>query len=340
MKKLLTALLCAILAVLSAIGFTACGGFENEINVYMPDGAPALSMAEQMAFESDFGENVNYNVVNATVIQTYVTGENPAADVCVLPVNLASKLLGNGKTYKMLGTVTHGNLYIMKKQNGEDITADNLTILVGKTVGVVNLADVPGLTFRLILKDKNIEYNVLSGGSPASDKVNLKALNAEEVLPSAECDYFVVAEPMASAKQKGTQGKLSIAGSLQNLYGAEGYPQAVLVAKNSVIENKPQFIARFMQAMSVNSEWLNSTAENYLQTIVDGINAHVETGSVSALNANNLTAQVIKNCAVNFVPSEKCYEEVNKFLSKLIAVNSASAAQVSESFYYIPNSAT
>ena len=71
----------------------------------MPDGAPALAMAQLMVSESD---TESYHVVDSSTIQTYVTGENPKADLCILPLNLASKLLGTGETYQMLGTVTHG----------------------------------------------------------------------------------------------------------------------------------------------------------------------------------------------------------------------------------------
>ena len=54
-------------------------------------------------------EKFEYHVVDSSTIQTYVTGEEPAADFCILPLNAASKVLGTGTTYQMLGTVTNGN---------------------------------------------------------------------------------------------------------------------------------------------------------------------------------------------------------------------------------------
>ena len=59
----------------------------------------------------------------------------------------------------MLGTVTHGNLYILSAKSDKSITKDNIAELKGKTVGVVNLAAVPGLTFKLILNKYGIEYS-------------------------------------------------------------------------------------------------------------------------------------------------------------------------------------
>ncbi len=60
----------------------------------------------------------------------------------------------------MLGTLTHGNLYMLSK-NGEKITAENIKSLEGKTVGIVNLAAVPGLTFKTILKQYEMDFTEL-----------------------------------------------------------------------------------------------------------------------------------------------------------------------------------
>ena len=129
--------------------------YSQNISVYAPDGAPALGLAALMAENSL--KNVQYNIVNANTIQTFVSGAAPKADICVLPVNVAVKLLGNAQNYKLIGTLTHGNLYILSK-NDMPINGDNIQELKGKTVGVVNLAQVPGLTLKLILKNYGIEF--------------------------------------------------------------------------------------------------------------------------------------------------------------------------------------
>lgn len=137
------------------------GSAFTEISVYAPDGAPALAIAGLMAGEievSDVAETIKYSVVNATTIQTFVTGESPKADICILPVNLAANLLGGGEQYTMLGTVTHGNLFLISAKTNESVTAENISSLKGKTVGVINLGAVPGLTFKLILNKYGIKY--------------------------------------------------------------------------------------------------------------------------------------------------------------------------------------
>ncbi len=125
-------------------------------SVYMPDGAPALSMAKLMSEKKD---GVAFNVVDASTISTFVTGENPKADLCVLPLNAASKLLGTGETYTMLGTVTHGNLYLLSHDETETFeSGTDLGRLAGKTIGTIQINNVPGLTLKLLLGKNGVEY--------------------------------------------------------------------------------------------------------------------------------------------------------------------------------------
>ena len=335
MKKFLTVIVTAIMCALCALGVAGCKKDGEKWQVYVPDGAPALALAPLMvggyfAPEQEFG----YSVVQATAIQAYVTGESPKADLCVLPVNAAVKILGNGEKYKMLGTVTHGNLFIMKKQGGEDISSpSDLTKLVGKTVGVISLANVPGLTFKVILRDAGLEFVDLKDGAAAvADKVNLKNIDAQEALPSnSSCDYFVVPEPAASTKTSATGGKLSIAGSLQTLYGGDdGYPQAVLVAKNEIIEKSEKGVRAFMEDLEADT--VNGEPE--YERWVNAINAHFSDGGKSSLNAQNLSQTVVKNCGIRFERNASGKQKVIDFIQKLNAVSNASWGMPSETFFF------
>lgn len=124
---------------------------SREVTVYMPDGAPALSMATLMRDDTET-DGVTYKVVAAEEISAQVTNKDEAknADLCVLPITAASKLLGSGEKYVMLGTVTHGNLYLISK-DGETITAENISSLQGKKIGVLQMNNVPGLTLKAVL---------------------------------------------------------------------------------------------------------------------------------------------------------------------------------------------
>ena len=134
------------------------GSMDKTVRVYMPDGAPALALAGLMANDTE-EDGIEYNVVSASLIASKVTNkdEDKNADFCVLPITAGSKLLGTGDRYKALGVVTQGNLYLIAK-DGETITAENISSLKGKTIGVLNINEVPGLTLKAVLNKYNIPF--------------------------------------------------------------------------------------------------------------------------------------------------------------------------------------
>ena len=175
--------------------------------VYAPDGAPALALANAVS-QSQESTLFDFHIVASETIGAQVSGETPAADFCILPVNAASKRLGTGEKYKMLGIVTNGNIFLLTTGDNAVITPENLSSLVGKTVGVVQLPNVPGLTFRAVLDKYDIAYQVLGNdNAPAADKVNLKAMDATNVTPAGGCDYYLCPEPAATTKINATAGK-------------------------------------------------------------------------------------------------------------------------------------
>lgn len=178
------------------------GTISGQYTVYAPDGAPALALAGAIA---DGNTHFAYHIVNANGIVTTVTGEEAAknADFCILPSNAAAQKLGTAEKYTMLGVVTHGNMYFLRANTLlPDLTAENLSALVGKKVGVVQLENVPGLTFKAVLTKAGIPFSVLnSEGQVAADKVNLVSYaDATTVGPAGGCDYYLCPEPAATLK--------------------------------------------------------------------------------------------------------------------------------------------
>ncbi len=182
-------------------GGAQAGTVSGQYQVYAPDGAPALALA--YAVSETEGNAFTYHVVAANTITAQVTGETPKADFCVLPVNAAAKLLGKGTSYKMLGVVTNGNMYFIRSHNDlGNVTKAGLTELKGKSIGVVQLNNVPGLTLQAVLKDAGVAYQIIDSNTPlAADKVNLIAFaDAATVGPAAGCDYYLCPEPAATTK--------------------------------------------------------------------------------------------------------------------------------------------
>ena len=338
LKRKVAAIACAAAAVF-VLGVSACaedtGSGEFSYTVAMPDGAPALAAARLMVEDMQFGVEVNYTVVNSNAITQQVSGG--VADICILPVNAAVQVAGSGETYSLLGTVTHGNLYMLSaKHPDEQITVSNLKSLVGKTVGCIQLSSFVGNVFKIILEDNDIPYTVVESVSDAkSDSVNL--INIAEpstgITPAAEFDYMIGAEPLVTAKTTAAPA-LKIVGDIQALYGENGFPQAVMLAKNSVIEQNGEFIADFISAVEANAEWIASDDAD-MTAIVNAINANYG-GATSSLNANNLNSTVISRCAIEFVSATECRQEITGFIDKLEAVTGTTLT-IADKFFYSVN---
>ena len=330
-----TALLCAAVCGVGCMAsLTACNKDEmdREVTVYMPDGAPALAMAGLMAQDTE-EDGIRYFVTKADGIASKVTYKDEAqnADFCVMPLNAAAKLLGDGNRYTMLGTVTNGNLYIVSKSETV-YTRENLSSLVGKRVGVLQINNVPGLTFKTLLTLVGVAWaEVANDGTMYEDKVNLLPIADATAVGTMDADCFVIAEPAATAQAK--KG-YNIVGDLQVMYdGGNGYPQAVLMAKREMVEEYNEWTGDFVEDVKASMEWLKTATG---EEIVSAINGHLDdTLQESSLKAPLLTADVIGRCGVRYVATADCEPMVSAILNNFIALNPNSTALPASRFFWM-----
>lgn len=320
--------------------YASCNEKRADITVYMPDGAPALALAGMMSADTD-DDGVTYRVVSADTISTFVTYEDETknADVCVMPATAASKLLGDGERYKLVATLTHGNLYMISKNAGVSYTAENLSALVGKTVGVLQINAVPGLTFKTILAKHGVPYAELTNtGEAVSDKVNLKAIS-DIAAEDGSLDCYVVAEPAASVQAQ--KNGYAFVGDLQALYGADeqgntGYPQAVMVVKNGLLyEDDDWSIVDYLQAVASSCDWVKTASG---EEIVAAASAHMADASqTTSLKAPLLGAEVVARCGVRWAYVLDCKTRVSEFLAEMKNVNANAVGSPVEAFYWDGN---
>ncbi len=325
MKKLLSLIFTfSLIFVFSLFG---CSKDSSKITIYSPDGAPALALTSVM--DKNY-QNVQVNLVDSQQIGGFITGENPKADVCVLPINMASKLIGDGKTYKMLGTITHGNFYLLSKDETL-INSNNLSSLIGKTIGVIQLKNVPGLTLKCSLENKDVPYLQISDlNNKVSDKVNLIAISNLEVVESYPVDYFLVPSPLSDIKVSKTN--LKLVGSLQQLYNGFGFPQAVIVAKKSLIEKNVNFVKSFIKDLKNCNNFLKIENKD---RICDLISQNLESGLTPTFNKNNLTQSMIDNSSIKFVSVKENKEEILLFIQRLKEIDSSSVNTFNSDFFYL-----
>ncbi len=347
------------------LGVCACengkkpAGDLEKIVVYMPDGAPAIALAQMMEEESVIGDKaISYRVVSPNLIASKITNkdETKNADVCVLPVTAASKLVGEGTRYQSIGVVTNGNLYLIS--NNDDVIADfarfgydDISHLVGKTVGVMKINEVPGLTFKSVLNGYGAAWQeIKNDGEIAEDKVNLLAISdAAAVDPLLDVACWLVAEPAASVQI--SRNGFSIVADLTELYhggdetnvaltsagGAvkvyRGYPQAVAVVKKSLVENESEWLAAFVDALKT-SAYLPTVWEMGGEKIARIVSAHLEDKSYSTtLKAEVLTRETLSRCGIGFGNDNRVKEEIIRYLQRIVAINANAAKPVEEEFF-------
>ncbi len=326
--KVCKTIACWLAGAFCLAGAAGCQDKTDDLTVYMPDGAPALALAGVMAADTE-EDGVEYRIVNPTKITSIVTYEKESknADLCVLPLTAASKLLGSGERYTLLGAVTHGNLYLIAK-DGESIAS--LQTLVGKTVGALQIKEVPGLTFKTVLNKAGVSFQEISqGDSPDPQKVNLLAMAGADQVGVLQADYYLLAEPAVTAQA--AKGYAPV-GDLQALYGGEnGYPQAVLVAKNAVVEERAEWLAEWTESLR-DTSWLTAASG---EEILGVLNAHLEDKTAaSSWKAAQLNQTTISRCGIRFAYAAAEKDGIADFLGELLQVVPQATATPKEGFFW------
>lgn len=296
-----------------------------------PDGAPALAISQLMAENNQIGNKFSYKIVDANTIKNHVVGNvNNHADFALLPINLASNLLSDGDEYKMVAVVTHGNLFFLSK-DATQITADNAkNQLKGKSIAVVNLAAVPGLTTKALLTKIGVEYT-LDETKHTKDNVLLSGITGTEIGTSLNgvnaVDYVVAPEPAVSTITTNAPAIKKV-GALHDVYGR--YPQAVLVVKSSLVERNVQLVKQVVQAMENASNYVKTNT----QTAVDAVANHLAEGLTPSFNAQNTTENSVDGCGimVKTFDDESLLTQVTNYINDIIAVQAGSAKVLPQTF--------
>lgn len=346
MKKF-TVILLSLLCVFSAAGITACAKDKDTagktFTFYVPDGAPALAVAEFINNNEKFGTDAefDYNVVSADKIGSFINGAGGYGDFVILPVNAASKLYSANKDdpYKMVSVVTHGNLFIMSGE--ENLSLESLK---GKVLGVIGQGLVPDLTLRSALAKAGLASDIEAGETAAEGKITLRYFTAPtEMIPllkQGKLAYGLLPEPAATNLEKMTPEKTWQRASLQELYDDEKkeYPQAVLMAKSSVINDYPNLIESISEQFAGNIEWTKRHSADAARAINANI-ADKNPGLTPSLKPENLTKEAVLGCNIRWQSAASAKAEVKAYLKDIIDVGVGleipPAKQVGDDFFML-----
>lgn len=305
MKKKLTAVMLLVALVLSIGLLTACNnsnkkGNGNDVTLTFaaPEGTPALAIARLITDNKSIsGKNVNYKIVNPSNIAKEM--QAGLSDLVIMPVNAGATLINKGADYKLVSVAVDGSLYLVGKNIDE--AAKTLTIddIKGKRIACIGQQGVPGLVFRYILKENNINI-VDSPENVTENSVYIKyasdGLQAKTAVENKSVDYAVVGEPAATTfKIKfGFNAQMDLQAEYKKVSGKETYPQAGIFVTSSLASDAA-FMDALFAALKASKEWV----KNNPQSVNDFMKANAyESAAFPApsiakcnVNAEKLTAE-------------------------------------------------
>ena len=319
MKKKLTAVMLLVALVLSIGLLTACNKDDNKGNgndvtltFAAPEGTPALAIARLITDNKSIsGKNVNYKIVNPSNIAKEM--QAGLSDLVIMPVNAGATLINKGADYKLVSVAVDGSLYLVGKSDTATTVTTTLTIddIKGKKIACIGQQGVPGLVFRYILKENNINI-VDSPENVSENSVYVQyagdGLQAKTAVENKSVDYAVVGEPAATTfKMKfGFNAQMDLQTEYKKVSGKETYPQAGIFVTSSLASDAA-FMDALFAALKASKEWV----KNNPQSVNDFMKAN-------AYESAAFPAPSIAKCNVNaekFTAEKKA--EILVFLKNL-----------------------
>ncbi len=321
MKKFISAIIIVLIALIGIMTLGACNtNAQTGYTLVVPDGAPALAIAQLPSNITVGGESrqITKKVVSSAVINQEAAKSD--VDIAIVPANIAAKMFNSGVDYRLLATVTNGNLYMTSSIPCGQISLEDLK---GKLVFSIGQSGVPDTIFKTALTDANVPYTVSE--SAIEGKVAIKyCADGSEVISKlsyakskGELVFGLYAEPaVTNSKAKGFEEVLDLQAIWGKDGGEKGYAQAVLIARKSICEDN-QFVDALIKAFMENQQ-------SILQDPAKAINNIKEIYPQSSL-PNTMTSQVIERCNIKTIVADvdgRAYYE--RTLEAVLAVNANS----------------
>lgn len=318
MKKVFWAVILVLCLTLSYV-LIGCDDGET-VTVYVPDGAPALAVANII----DGGKVGNYkakvNISTGEDVVAKCSGLNPEADVAILPTNAAVKICASSNDYSLFTVNVWGLLYVV---GWNDISG--LSDLEGKTVKSIGMGNTGEYLFKKILDKCGVSYN--AGG------VNIEYADdgsaAVSLLLNNECDYALVGEPAATnaVNKAQTNGKtLYRVFDLQELWQEAtesetvGYPQASVIVKRTLLAEEG-FASALYKLLANNNEYLSANVSGLKNLLI----------SAGSAITSDYTTEIIAGCNLRMVKACEAKQDIYDYLSQF---NGPFAGMLKDELYY------
>lgn len=312
-KKVLAITVILTLIATLSIALVSCGNKnEQQINVVVPDGAPALAIANMLKNGFVY-ENykVNFEIVaGAAEVSTKVSSKQ--ADIAIMPTNIAAKLYSNNVDIKLVAANIFGVLYIVGTEQIE-----SLDDLRGQEILVTGQGGTPDFVLKFLL------------GS-AYDDVDIKYIaqgsDAIGALKAGTAKFALLGEPAASMAV--AKAGATILFDLQELWqaktaGDNGYPQAGTVATTNLIENHSGFLKAFLKEVKNNVNYIVETPVEEIKQALKDNNSAVEFSSTAIIercNVRYVSGNDVKSSLINYYEIMMNYDD--KFIGAQLPLES------------------
>lgn len=269
-----------------------------DINVYVPEGLPAITTAKLMKDKPEIaaGYNVTYTV-EKTSDSLVAKVLNEEADIAVVPSTLPAQAANKGLDYKLAATAGWGSLYVISSEDIKDLAS-----VKGKEIYTIGKGLTPDVVLRYVLSQNSVD--------PDKD-VTLTYLNgATELAPafiSGKAKVAVVPEPMLSqilSKKPETKIVASLNDQWKEKQSSNyGYPQSSLIIKGKVAKEHKAFVDSFLKEYEKSIAFANEKPEELGQYSED----------LGLTLSKALAPKVMERANINYVAIDKSKDDYAKY---------------------------
>lgn len=268
MKRILT------FACTASILICACSCSKknkDKITILTPNDAPYIST---LNLGSRY--DIEKGATSANLPASFAEGTK---DLIIAPINLGSKLYKASKSsYKLLGVVTWGNLYIASQKPFESLSDIDSIEGFGK-----NSVNEYILSYTV---DKPIEYKYTTTNEAG-----------EAILSSNK--YVAVAEPtLSKLKAKTTIYSISVSDLYKNKTGKDSYPQAAVFVRGDISSERMD---------DIKSDFVKSTSSIDMMAN--------KAMKMSLFDEKDIALSAITNSNISFKYARDVKEDIDQFVS-------------------------
>lgn len=291
MKKVLKAIMAvfmvAALVAVFAVGLAACnddkGVAPDTLQLYVPDGAPALAVAKFIAEKDTLtvaGYKIAVNIVPANQIAAHMAKAD--GDIVIMPANAGMNLISKGAEYEFVCSNTRGILYMLSLEQGTVTPAD----LAGKKVGCIGEGAVPEYALMTVLEANGVADDVdvrfFADGAAVqaalkADTIDFGIVGEPAATAGASKGFFTVMDMQAEfneATDSESGFPMSSTFVSEALAGEDGFVEALVAA----LEDNVDYIAENAAGMTALLQGAGSTSA-YPAASIPRCNVGVYTGA-------------------------------------------------------------